>query len=378
MKIIVVGGGIAGLSTAWALSRGGHEVALFEQDPIPNPRGASVDQHRLIRQFYGDQLGYCRLVESAFAAWDRLWRDLGRSHYAETGSLAISTEAGDWTDRSRRTMDAAGLEYELLDDAALAARYPFLTPPAGCRAIHSRRGGVLFAERIVADLGDRLRRDGVDLRPQRRVRDIDPVRARVHLEDGASEEADAVVIAAGAWLPRLLPDFAARATPMRNAVLYVEPPAALADAWARAPILVDFGGSDDAYAAPPVGDTQLKIAYGVHRTAGDPDAPREPYPGEGEEMLARFAGRLRDLADYRIHPPRVCYYMIAPDSRFILERLDRAWVVSACSGHGFKFGPLVGIAVADAVTGRRDAAWTARLLAGDAVTEDTGDLSLLG
>ena len=43
MRVIVVGGGIMGLACAWALRRRGHDVALYEQGPLPNPHAASCD-----------------------------------------------------------------------------------------------------------------------------------------------------------------------------------------------------------------------------------------------------------------------------------------------------------------------------------------------
>src|SRR3546814_13493332 len=72
---------------------------LFEQGPLPHPGGASYDQHRLIRLPYSDQPGYCAMTVDALKSWRRLWDDLGESHYAEIGSLAPSTQAGDWADR---------------------------------------------------------------------------------------------------------------------------------------------------------------------------------------------------------------------------------------------------------------------------------------
>ena len=57
--------GIMGLSTAWSLCRLGHQVTVFDQDAVPNPRGASVDRHRLIRYPYGTALGYTRMVADA-------------------------------------------------------------------------------------------------------------------------------------------------------------------------------------------------------------------------------------------------------------------------------------------------------------------------
>ena len=70
MKTIIVGGGIMGLATAWALAREGHAVELFEQGALPNPLASSVDEHRLIRHPYGDRTGYARMINPAFAAWD--------------------------------------------------------------------------------------------------------------------------------------------------------------------------------------------------------------------------------------------------------------------------------------------------------------------
>src|SRR5690554_6035862 len=87
VRILVVGAGIIGLCTAWALARDGHEVTVLEQGPVPNPNGSSVDFHRLIRYAYGDRLGYTRMVGEAHAAWERLWSDLGERLYVRTGTL---------------------------------------------------------------------------------------------------------------------------------------------------------------------------------------------------------------------------------------------------------------------------------------------------
>ena len=80
MNVIVVGAGIAGLSTAWSLARAGHSVSIVEQGPIPNPLAASGDHHRIIRRAYGKAGGYARLITEAYDAWDELWADLGESH----------------------------------------------------------------------------------------------------------------------------------------------------------------------------------------------------------------------------------------------------------------------------------------------------------
>ena len=133
MKVIVVGAGIMGLSTAWALTRLGHDVTVFDQDAVPNPRGASFDQHRLIRYPYGAALGYTRMVREAYAAWDQLWADLGERHYVATGTLALCVGDTRWVEASADAMQALGSE-----GGMAAARGPGHAVPAPDRRRGSR------------------------------------------------------------------------------------------------------------------------------------------------------------------------------------------------------------------------------------------------
>jgi glycine/D-amino acid oxidase-like deaminating enzyme len=103
---LILGAGIMGLCTAWALAHAGWQVRVIEQAPIPNPRGASVDQHRLIRHAYGAQAGYMRMVDPAYAAWDMIWAALGARHYVETGVLALANHHGGWLAESRAALRA--------------------------------------------------------------------------------------------------------------------------------------------------------------------------------------------------------------------------------------------------------------------------------
>lgn len=363
MRVLVVGGGIVGLSTAWALARAEHKVEVFDQGGLPNQAGASHDQHRLIRYFYPDRTGYCRMVDDAFAAWERLWAALGRRHYAETGAVAISARVDDWTDRARRTMDLAGLPYERFEGSEVARRWPFLLTPASY-AIRTKRGGVLFAERIMTDLIALLAGLQVLRHANSPVTAIDADRGTITLKDGTTRSADAIVVAAGAWIGRLFPEFRERVTPVRNALLYVDPPPRLIATWATAPSIIDCGAAAEVYAVPPVGGTSLKFGVGAHRRPGDPDRDRGLASDEAGQIMNHLRSVVADLGTYRLKGVRSCFYAMTKDERFILERRERLWIVSACSGHGFKFGALTGELVADAVTGKEDADAIAQHLAG--------------
>ena len=84
-------------------------------------------------------------------------------------------------------------------------------------------------------------------------------------------------------------------------------------------------------------------------TATDPDEA-----GVTDEAIVNaasdWAARIFRLESPEPAAVETCLYTNTADARFVLERHDRIVVCSACSGHGFKFAPAVGVRTAELVS----------------------------
>ncbi|MGE0844971.1 MAG: NAD(P)/FAD-dependent oxidoreductase [Flavobacteriaceae bacterium] len=351
MKIVVVGAGIAGLSTAWQLVKRGHTVYLVEQArEIPNPLSASGDQHRIIRRAYGGADGYARNIDDAYAAWNEMWNDLGCKLVEDTGFLCVSQWPDDEADIYRQGLERGSYHCELFEPAEAARRWPFLEEGTFRYAAFSREGGVLFCQIIARLLGKWISEHRGIVLKGARIKTIDTAAGKVRIAGGPEIEADRVVVTAGAWVNELFPALAGTLVTYRTAVAYFEPPEDLAEVWMDAPVVLDIGGDADGYILPPVAGCGLKFGTGHHRRpTGNPNAGRVPYEGEAEEIRARFSPPLARLDEYRPGEVVTCCYTFTEDEKFFAAREGRTLVVSACSGHGYKFGAAVGRRVADAV-----------------------------
>jgi glycine/D-amino acid oxidase-like deaminating enzyme len=366
MRAIIVGGGIMGLATAWALARDGHEVELFEQGPLPNPLASSMDEHRLIRHPYGDRLGYARMIDDAYAAWNLLWADLDQRLYAPTGTLALTGNGETWGARSAAALTEIGKPMTELKLSDLPRRFPQLDPKGLERAFWIDTGGVLFAQDIVTALARHLaQRPGVRLRPHTPVRSVDLERARVVVEPGTTHDADIVVVAAGAWAGRLLPSLGRRLIPSRQIVVYFNLPNDQRAAWANSPMVIQKTGDVGLYLVPPAEGRGLKIGDHAFSRSGDPAGDRDASAAEIEPLLERCRSLLKGFERWRVERLKACFYTVTEDERFVVEKQGaKGWAMSPCSGHGFKFGALMGLELARTIVTGRDPAAHARWAAG--------------
>jgi glycine/D-amino acid oxidase-like deaminating enzyme len=353
MYVLIVGAGIMGLSTAWALVRKGHRVTIFEQGDVPNEHGSSVDQHRLIRHAYGAEEGYTRMVDNALAAWDLLWADLGQVLYEPTGTLVMAGATtregveGDWARQSRATLDMLGIPITRMSPTEATLRWPHLRAEGCVEALHMPSGGVLLAREIVAGLARWLDAHPMaQVHRHRRVEDLDGTRLRTRQ---GWVEADRVLIAAGPWVTKLAPSLTGKVTPSRQVVIYAEPPHRWREAWARSPMVLDFGGGGGIYVVPPVRGTTLKIGDHSFSLTGDPDQDRATSEAEAQATWALCARRFTDFEAHRLASARTCFYTVDPEERFALLPTSGGLAMTGFSGHGFKFGSLMGLAAAHAL-----------------------------
>lgn len=350
MKVIVVGAGVSGFSAAWALVKKGVEVTLIEQGPIPNPLSASGDQHRIIRRAYGGQGGYQRRIGDAYAAWDAMWEDLGEKHLVDTGFLLVSQIPGDDGETYLKGLKDGGYPVDEMTADATADRFPFIDPATIRFGAFSSEGGVLLCQKIASGVRDWLTNAGATLLENTRVAAVDADLGTVTLESGETLAADHVVVTAGAWTLGLLPSLSSDLTTYRTAVAYLTPPEDLREAWENGPTILDVGGTVDGYVLPPVAGTGLKVGAGVHKRPSGPNEARDPEDGEGITIRNLFGPPFARIEDYGVADVVTCAYTFTRDEHFFVKSEGKLTAVSACSGHGYKFGAVVGQKIAEGVT----------------------------
>lgn len=372
-KVLVVGAGIVGLSTAWALAARGVAVEVVDQGAIPNPISSSFDEHRINRHAYGKLGGYSRMMPTAYRIWDQLWADLGTSHYQELGGVYVLRQADDpWYDLTRTAMAEMGLGFRDLSVEEIARRLPMLERESIHRAVSVEGSGLLFPARILIDMVRHLASLGVRFRAYTRVLDIDPERGQVRTER-ETLSADQVVIAAGAWIDRLVPAWKGVTVPSRQAVIFLSAPSEFRNAWAEAPVVVVRDGDFGLYALPPRNGTRLKIGDHRFSRVGNPDDGRHATAEDMTPIWEALRKAYRNIDSYDVLETKACFYTVTSDEAFRAEPLGRAaWAVSACSGHGFKLGPLVGTGIAIGVLGRAPAEAVSAWIAGRGEAPELG------
>lgn len=350
MKVIVVGAGMAGLSLAWALSRRGHTVSVYEQGAIPNQISSSFDEHRTTRYAYGRMTGYARLMPTAFQIWEVLFKDLGRRHYEAVGIAYFMRGETTWLEPTLSSLQEMGIAHQDIPLTEVPSRFPMINPEGLTRVLETE-GGMLFPARIMSDLIALLTRRGVGLHAYSKVEAVDPDRAAITV-GGKTIGADVVAVAAGAWVDRLLPDLKRLVVPSRQAVIYMAPPPDLADAWCRSPIIAELSDETRSYALPPRFGTRLKFGNHNFTWEGDPDASRLAGDDDLEPVRRSIRRAFRHVDRYTELERKACYYTVEENEQFVVRQFGSSgWVVSACSGHGFKLQPLIADGLARAIGG---------------------------
>ena len=347
---IVAGLGAHGSAAAYHLAKRGQSVLGFDRFARGHTLASFGGLSRIIRLSYYEHPSYVPLLKRAWDLWRELERDSGETLLTQTGGLYMGSPDGELVSGSLASARTHGLEHEVLDNAELRRRYPVFDVDPDWVGVLDAQAGWLAPERSVETHLRQAERHGATLRFAEPVErwELDGDGVRVTTSAG-SYRARRLVIAAGSWLPRLLPQLAPHLWVERNVLFWFEPRGQL-DAFAKLPVYIVEDTDRMYYGFPYDPGNGLKMA-GLHfGDRVDPDTvDREASAGD-EERVRAWLRRRMPLANGERRRAQICMYTNSPDGTFIIDREGPVTYASACSGHGFKFASAVGEILADLAT----------------------------
>jgi sarcosine oxidase len=351
--MIVVGAGVMGCATAYHLAKRGRRVLLLEQFAVGNELGSSHGHSRIIRLAY-DAPNYVRLALAAYPLWRALEQESGAQLLLQIGGLDIAQPAAPTFEATRASLAEVGVPFEALDRAGIARLFPQFQLDDDTIGIYQRDAGILDAGRCVATLAAEARRHGAAIREQAPARRIAAAGEGVEVRtDTRTYTADRLIVTAGSWARPLLRqvglDLPLAVTKEQVAFFAPLDPAPFEPR--RFPIFIHHTiGTWAAYGFPIFGLPGVKVAqHGGGPTTEPESTEREVVPERLAELHA-YVARLLPQAAGEVIFAQTCRYTRTPDDHFILDRhpaYPQIVIGSPCSGHGFKFGVLIGGILAD-------------------------------
>lgn len=333
MKVAVVGLGIAGLSICARLALAGHDVTGFEQFEPMSAEGSSHGDTRIMRMTPGEGEVYAALVKRAAPLW-RTWEGLaGRPFIEWTGGLMAGPKGSAFVAACQAmSAEPAAL---LRGDTVHALTRGYIAMPREWDVFRQSDCGVIAADAARAFLLRQAPRWGAKLTHKAKIEaPIDGLTLKV---DGEARAFDAVIVAAGSWAGRLLPEFAGRLAVRRRVVGYFE---------TAEPKLLPVICIDDELGVYGMSAPRGLYKLGFHAVGGatDPDAVRDPDDSDAK-LLSQQVELLFPRHDPRPVKMARCLYTVTPDENFLIRSSaahERVLLFSACSGHGFKYAPVFG------------------------------------
>jgi monomeric sarcosine oxidase len=346
--IVIVGAGIVGLSTAYSLlNEGIRNVTILEQEVVDHARSSSHGFSRLLRFEYGPDALYSNMVRLSIKRWKNLEQAVGRTLYTPTGLLMLGNNDDRITQSSYQIVRGLGVPAEQLSKEACGLRFPQFNTQRYNLCIYNQEAGILHASTCLQSLKDLILDLGGEINESCRVTRITNDGSRrpilLHLSSGHEIVADQVVLATGSWIHRLLAHLHLPVRITRQYLLY----------FSGLPVSTYGTGAFPSFMAGDIYGFPIhqgcngwvKATSHAFGTSTDPDH----VTPQDELAIATISTQIRELLPELKHAQiaRVdsCMYDVTPDEDFILDRLPsdpRVIFATGLSGHGFKFGLLLG------------------------------------
>ena len=348
-----------GSAAAFHLASRGQRILGLDRFQPPHQFGSSHGLTRIIREAYFEHPLYVPLVQRAYELWDALEKVSGRKLFVQTGGLMIGPADGPLVSGARRSALEHNLSHQILSSKELAQRFPVFKTSPETVAVLEPRAGVLFPELAIQVHLELAAAGGAQFNFDSAVIRWEPtaVGVRVHTAN-RSLSAKKLLLSAGSWLPSLVPDLHLPLQVERQVLFWFEPLAGAASAFnpGACPIYIwEYEPRRFFYGFPNLGDG-VKIGMHHEGASVQPDNLDRKVKAEEIEAARQLLERFLPSAAGALKSSAVCMYTNTPDEHFLLDfhpNHPQVLIASPCSGHGFKFSPVIGELSAALLSGEK-------------------------
>ena len=345
--VIIAGLGAMGSAAAYHLATAGKRVLGLDRFRPPHDLGSSHGRTRIIREAYFEHTLYVPLVRRAYELWADLEQKSKRKLLLRTGGLMLGRPDSEVVRGARQSAEEHKLAHWLLSAAEVRNEFPVLDPAEDMVAVWEPRAGILFPELAIQTHLELAVKASAKLQFDEPIVTWEPHRNGVVVTTAkGSYRTQRLMLSAGGWMSSLLPDLSLPLSVERQVLCWFEP-SSRPDLFQSesCPIsLWEYAPSRFFYAFPDLGDGVKAAIHHAGQLTQAEEIGREVQAADTEPVrlllkrfLPRAAGHLQSAA--------VCMYTNTPDGHFILGRHPehrQIVIASPCSGHGFKFAPVIG------------------------------------
>jgi len=355
-QVVVIGLGAMGSAVCDQLASRGADVIGFDQFSVPSERGSSHGESRIIRMCYFEHPDYVPLLKRAYEHWHALNVRTGRPVLEITSGLFIGPPECELVAGSKRAADAHGLPHEMLSNSELMRNWPQFAVRKDMIALVEPTGGLLRPELAIESFARLAQANGARLHDHEAVVSWRAERDHVVVQTAArAVRAKSLIITAGAWSSRLIGELNPMLRVSRQVMAWIQPKQPEQFALGTFPIWAMEHPCDNRmdfhYGFPSLdcGRT-IKVARHHPGETIDPDRRGDAAQPADEDEVRPFVERYVPNANGELRAMKLCMYTNSPTGHFIVDRHPvhaNVFFAAGFSGHGFKFAPVMGEALAD-------------------------------
>lgn len=363
--VIVIGLGIMGAAALWRVAPKYTKSLGIDASSPTHDYGSSHGASRIFRRAYWEENKYLQLLNHADLLWNELEHVTQKHLLFHTGGVFVGTQSSRIVDGSIQTAKQGGIGHEVWNSSEARKWMPTFNMPEEMQAVYEPGAYAISATDARLAMLDEAVLNGAKTEFGDTVVKLENhgTGVRVTSKSGRVYFAGSAVITTGPWMAsNLMPEISSLLEPRRVPIYWFKPKTGSETLFSQEQFPIFLYEREDGgllYGAPSIVSSEPGVKIGFHNRQQIPSLPDWKNTRVQRRHIKEIAPIIDSLFP-RLEPiptqAKNCFYTMSPDDSFLIGKskaMNSTYFASACSGHGFKFAPAIGDALANMATGRQ-------------------------